>query len=299
MILNKLSIKDGRIFNKYLKLAHHELSAYSFENIYLWKELFDIRWQVIKDSLCVFFRDKMGCFLYLAPLTKKIEPAAIKEIFRILDGFNKNKDISRIENAEEKDLPFYRGLGYACAPKFPEYLCPRLDLARLSGNKFKAKRASFNYFIRHYQYQYLPFLAQDKENCLKLYLLWMKQRKNKSPDALYQGMLKDSLSCLKILLNEYRNLNFLGRVVKVGKKIKAFSFGFKLNQETFCILYEITDLSVKGLAQFIFRQFCAELKEYTYINIMDDSGLENLKKVKLSYHPLRLIPAYIIKRGNG
>jgi hypothetical protein len=30
---------------------------------------------------------------------------------------------------------------------------------------------------------------------------------------------------------------------------------------------------------------------------MDDSGLDNLEKVKLSYHPVKLIPAYIITRN--
>jgi hypothetical protein len=30
---------------------------------------------------------------------------------------------------------------------------------------------------------------------------------------------------------------------------------------------------------------------------MDDSGLENLKKVKLAYKPVQLIPAYIAKKN--
>jgi hypothetical protein len=63
---------------------------------------------------------------------------------------------------------------------------------------------------------------------------------------------------------------------------------YEINKDTFCILYEITDLSVKGLAQFIFKEFATELTGYKYINIMDDSGLENLKKVKLSYQPEKL-----------
>jgi len=109
-------------------------------------------------------------------------------------------------------------------------------------------------------------------------------------------MLEESLSSLKVLLNGYPYLNLLGRVVKINGVIKAFTFGFKLNPDTFCILYEVADLSIKGIAQFIFHEFCLELTDYKYINIMDDSGLENLKAVKLSYHPIRLIPAYIVKR---
>jgi len=74
----------------------------------------------------------------------------------------------------------------------------------------------------------------------------------------------------------------------------AFTFGFKLNKDTFCILYEITDLSIKGLSQFIFRQFCSELKNHRYINIMDDSGLVNLKRVKLSYHRREQSPVILL-----
>jgi len=112
-------------------------------------------------------------------------------------------------------------------------------------------------------------------------------------------MLEDSGICLKILLDNYPDLDFMGRLVKVDGRIRAFSFGFKISLDTFCILYEIADLSMKGLAQFIFQRFCLELKDYKYINIMDDSGLENLKHVKLSYRPIKLIPAYIVKRKDA
>ncbi|MBL7210389.1 MAG: hypothetical protein ISS32_01220, partial [Candidatus Omnitrophica bacterium] len=120
-------------------------------------------------------------------------------------------------------------------------------------------------------------------------------RKAHNQDTLYTGMLKDSGSCLRQLLGSYKYLDFSGRVVKIQKQIKAFTFGFRLNQKIFCILYEVADLSVKGLAQFIFRQFARDCGSYKYVNIMDDSGLLNLKKTKLSYHPAK-VPAYIISR---
>jgi len=298
MRLNKLEIKDKKLFARFLNLSRHGLSVYAFENIYIWKGIFAIYWSVIKENLCVFFKDNIGCFMYSAPLGKAVKPPVIEEAFRIMDNFNQNKDVSRIENVEEKELPFYRGLGYAHQEKSGDYLCSRRDLAQLKGNRFKSKRACVNYFIKHYQFEYLFFDLKYGKACLKLYDCWMAQRKCASQDNIYQGMLEDSRICLKILIHDYQNLNITGRVVLIDKEIKGFTFGFKLNKDTFCILYEVTDLSVKGLSQFIFRQFCAELKGYKYINIMDDSGLENLKKVKLSYHPVKLTPAYIINRGH-
>lgn len=299
MKLKKLSRKDKGIFNKFLGLGRHELSVYAFENIYIWKGLFDIYWTVIEGSLCVFFKDKIGCFLYLAPLSQNKKPEVIKKAFQVMNRLNKNKEISRIENVEGGGLSFYEDLGYACQNKSYDYLCRRQDLVQLKGDKFKSKRACFNYFIKHYAFRYLPFSLKYRDGCVKLYNRWMRERKAKNPDHIYQGMLRDSRVCLKNTLDNYADLNFIGRVVKINQEIKAFTLGFRLNPDTFCILYEIADLSIKGLSQFIFRRFSKELEGYKYINIMDDSGLDGLKKVKLSYHPVKLIPAYIVTHKQG
>lgn len=234
--------------------------------------------------------------MYLAPLTKEKNPYVLEEAFAIMDSFNQNKDISRIENIPQADLEYYRALGYLCHKKYPDYLCLRKDLALLGGNKLKSQRASCNHFIKHYNFDARGMKPADKEDCLNLFNSWLEQRKTQSNDDIYCGMLEDNRKVIKEALVDYKRLGFEGIAVKVDKEIKGFSFGYKLNKDTFCILYEITDLSVKGLAQFIFRYFCQGLKDYKYINIMDDSGLENLRRVKLSYKPARLIQAYILTR---
>ncbi|MDD5477314.1 MAG: phosphatidylglycerol lysyltransferase domain-containing protein [Candidatus Omnitrophica bacterium] len=294
MKLNKLTLKNHKLFSQYLALEPHELAAYSFANIYIWRSLYDIGWAVIENSLCVFFRDQIGCFMYLGPLAKEKRPRAIKESFAIMDSINKNKDISRIENIEERNLEYYRALGYLCHEKYPDYLCLKNDLAFLRGNKFKSQRASYNFFIKHYHFEWAKLKLMDRDDCLSLFNSWAELRKTQSCDDLYCGMLEDNRKVIKEAFANYKPLGLEGICVRIDKKIKAFSFGYRLNNETFCVLYEITDLSIKGLAQFIFRQFCRELKDYKYINIMDDSGLENLRKTKLSYKPKCLIPAYIV-----
>jgi hypothetical protein len=296
--LNELKLKDKKLFDKFLKINNHELCVYGFTNIYIWRGLFKIYWKIIKNSLCVFFRDKFSFFMYCSPLSEKLNPAVIKESFLIMDNFNKNRDLSRIENIEERESLTYKSFGYECSYKSCDYLCRRRDLVELKGNHFKSKRSCFNYFVKHYGSQYLPYSIADKVACLDLYQRWMDKRKCRYKDTLYQGMLSDSFICLREVLDNFADLNFVGRVIKIDNRIAGFSFGFALSKDIFCILYEITDLSFKGISQFIFRKFCSELKGYQYINIMDDSGLPNLKMAKGSYHPQKLVASFIAKRKN-
>ena len=296
MHLNKITFKDKALFDKYLAFGEHQLSVYAFANIYIWRKFFDINWIIIKDSLCVFFADNIGTFLYFPPLSKANSVQVVEEAFKILDKNNKNVAFAHIENVEEKDLSFFQNLGYDCSLKAHDYICNSKDLAALKGNKFKSKRASCNYFTKHYNHKLQKLSLKYRGDCLKLYMLWMKQHKAHEQDHIYQGMLSDSQISLKEAFAKYAAFGFKGAVVKVDNIIKGFTFGFPLGKDTFCILYEITDLTIKGLAQFIFRAFSQELIDYRYINIMDDSGLDNLKQVKLSYHPLRQVPAYIVRR---
>jgi len=294
MKLNKLCLKDQKIFNQFLGFSIHELAAYCFGNIYIWKALYNIEWVIIKDSLCVFFHDRLGCFMYLPPLARQMQPEVIPQVFETMDKFNKNREISRIENIPQKDLVYYRSLGYQCVEKYPDYLCLRSDLVLFKGNKFKSQRAAYNYFIKHYNFQVSALKLTDRVDCLSLFGSWIKERKMQCHDAVYCGMLEDNRRVICEAFANYKQLNLEGIVVRINKEIKAFSFGYRLNNQMFCILYEITDLTIKGLAPFIFRQFSRELKDYKYINIMDDSGLENLRKTKLAYKPARLIDAYIL-----
>jgi len=294
-----LKISDKKDIDKYLSYAKHNLSVYNFANIYIWNKLYKITWSIIDDNLCIFFKDKFGCFLYLPPLGKKPSRLAVIRAFEEMNKVNTNQEISRVENIEQGELNFFLGLGLESQPKSGEYVCDRRELAELKGNKFKSKRASYNYFVKNYQYEITPYRPKDKKTCLNLFNLWSAQRRLQENDKIYTGMIEDSKKCLEVLLNNYALLGILGNVVIVDKKVKAFTFGYSLNADTFCVLYEITDLRVKGIAQFIFREFSKILKNYRLINIMDDSCLENLKQVKRSYHPVKLIPAYIAREKHA
>jgi len=170
--------------------------------------------------------------------------------------------------------------------KFHDYIYLTKDLIELKGNRYRHKRASCNYFSKNYKFQYLPYRQNMKNGCLKLFSKWMKDRVQKSHDPYYHRLLGDSYSAHKLAIENFKALGLTGRVIKIKGRIAAYTFGFEITKDMFCVLLEVCDLKFKGISEFIFREFSRELSAYKYINTMDDSGLENLRISKLSYHPV-------------
>ncbi|MCX5687942.1 MAG: phosphatidylglycerol lysyltransferase domain-containing protein, partial [Candidatus Omnitrophica bacterium] len=170
--------------------------------------------------------------------------------------------------------------------KFPDYIYLTQDLIELKSNKYKHKRASYNYFSKNYKFQYVPYKQNMKNDCLKLFSKWAKSRKQKFQNPYYHKLLEDSFSAHKLAIENFKPLGLTGRVIKIRKKICAYTFGFEITKDMFCVLLEVCDLRFKGISEFIFREFSKEMSQYKYINAMDDSGLENLRISKLSYHPI-------------
>lgn len=302
MELKPLSLEDKSIFDSFLGNAPRGLSTYAFPAIYGWKRLFDIQWAIEAGALCVFFTDPTGCFLYLPPLTPAgavADEPVITACFRVMDGANKHRRVSRIENVEAGDREALSAPGYTAVFKSCDYVYSRKSLVALRGDQFKAKRSVINHFIKNNRFRCLAYEACHRDRCIRIYKEWMAQRSAHNPETVYRGMLSDSLSCLETVLEDFAPLGLEGLVVQVGGTPRGFTLGYRLNQETFCVLFEVADLSVKGCSQFIFRSFCESLAEYRFINAMDDSGLDNLKTVKLSYRPLKLERAYIINHADG
>ncbi|MCM8782251.1 MAG: phosphatidylglycerol lysyltransferase domain-containing protein [Candidatus Omnitrophica bacterium] len=290
-VLRKLLIGDKTLFERYIANIDKPFSTYSFIANYIWTDLLDYYWTLIDDSLCLFCKTNGTIFMPLLPipshrkcLTKKV----IRKCFELMAKFNKNKDCSRIEDISKKDLTFFEDLGYKTKKKGCEYICGQKELANLSGDKYKAKRALYNYFVKNYKFQYREFKNQDSQDCIRLFRHWAKGRSAVYKNNYYGALLEDSYLAHKKAMERYEELKLIGRVVVIDNKISAYTFGYELDKETFVILFEISDLNIKGLSQFIFREFCRELDKFKYINLMDDSGLENLRKTKLSYRPIRI-----------
>lgn len=293
-LLDKQALIEG-----YLGQKNSSLSTLSFPNIFLWKDFFRFDLQIIDGNLCVFARDTMGCFLYLPPLGKNVSAKTIEACFERMEKVNRVKGVSRIENVPAHQLTLFPAEEFSHYNKGCEYCYDREDIAALTGNPYKSKRSSYNHFVKNHAFQYLPYEDAMREDCAALYRDWAQSRRPVyANNAVSLQMLEENAGVHQLALRHYKELGLTGRVVTIDGKIRAYTFGYPLNTETFCVLFEIADLSFNGLGVFIFREFCRDvsLAPYKFINVMDDFELRNIQRAKSSFHPVLLLPSYTVTR---
>ncbi len=292
-MLQPLTLGDKSLFDSHARKHPWRLSTYALAPIYVWREFFQFYWTIIDNQLCVFACQDGDYFMPIMPLGASPSPRAIRESYLFMLEASRAKSITRIENVPEAASPFFRDLGFQVFEKGTEYLYSTDSLVQLKGTRYKSKRGAYNAFIRNQPEAILaPYQPEDYSDCLELYELWRQDRCKTSYNFLYQGMLEDSKHAHRVGLLNAAPLGLEGIVVRIGGELKGYSFGYPLNSRAYCIIFEIADLRLKGISQFLFREFCRRKANYPFINAMDDSDLENLKRVKLSYHPTGQIRSY-------
>ena len=291
-------LEQKEFIEDYLKNGQHVLSTFSFVSLFIWKEFFKFRLEIIDGNLCLFAGNALGWFLYLPPLGKKIFPSTIEKCFQMMESENLGSGVSRIENVSLAHLHLFPEGKYDRYKKAYEYCYFKKDIINLKGKPFKSQRSSYNQFTRNYRGEYLAYEESMREECLKLYDEWAKHRATKYSDEIYLQMLKENRDVLDLSLEFYSQLGLIGSVVTVDERIEAFSLGYPINGKIFCVLFEITNLLIPGLAVYIFRKFCCDLKlnQFKFINVMDDFGVENIAKTKLSFQPALLFPSHVITK---
>lgn len=283
-------------FNDYASRRRHHLSSCHFSSIFLWKDFFTFDFKIIDGYLCVFADHTFGNFLYLPPLGPALNTSIMEKCFGHMNAVNTRPTFSRIENVPEEDLKMFDSKRYKITEKSREYCYLKDDIVGLKGNAYKSKRSSYNHFANNYVHEFAAFDTKWTDDCLRLYDAWAHNRKERSTDEIYRTMLDENRGVHRLIFEYSDELALEGRVVLIEGKPHAYTFGYSLNEDTFCVLVEITNLDIKGLSVYLFNRLCADqkLRQYTSINVMDDFAMHNIARTKQSFHPKVLYPSYVI-----
>ena len=296
-------LNEKPLVESFLNQGPRPLSSFSFVSLFAWCDFFDFELKMINECLCVFAHGDSGCFLYLPPLGIKFDLSTIDLAFEHMSQAGKPKAVNRVENIPENLLSAFGKESYNQYTKPAEYVYRKEDLIALKGNAYKSQRHDCNYFMAHHAglHSFEPYTDADFDPCLGLYERWADNRSNSNSDDIYRSMLQENRLVHARLLKWWKPLGLIVRVLKLDQKIVGYTFGYVLDENTFCIYAEIADLKVQGSAAYMFKSFCAdkELKDFVRINTMDDFAMPNVARAKRAYHPSELISSYTLSLKTG
>lgn len=297
--LRALTSADYDRFRQALARVETPLAHFALAPHLIWKDLFRYSWAEIDGCVCFFAEYADGLFMPLPPLAlhaSRFTRDALAVCFARMRETNRGSAVSRIENVPEEWKAGFEAAGYEVKPKDPDYLYRTADLVALAGDNYKSQRAACNRFEREYRSSFEPYRDSDRDACLALFREWSSQKQAAGLEETGRHMLADSEAAHREALTYHRELGLVGHVVRVDEKVRAYTLGYERSSAVFCVLLEVADRTVHGLASFIFRECYREAagRGYAFINTMDDSGLSSLAQSKRAHHPIRMVPSYIV-----
>ena len=172
-----------------------------------------------------------------------------------------------------------------------DYIYLSTDLISLTGKKYQPKRNHISYFMRNFNWVYEKITAENIPDCIQMSRRWLEESTSEFKDDL-----EDELKIIKRVFENYDALGFVGGLLRVDGEVVAYTMGEPLSDVMFCVHFEKAFADIRGAYPMINQQFVKnELSRYTYINREDDVGAENLRKAKLSYHPVFMVEKYSVR----
>lgn len=292
MLIEKSKFKDVELSDQEILEAYYrKLNSRScddcFSNLYLWKHLEPMEYQIVDGVLVL--RSKTPKSFFRFPMGDE------DRLSGVLDGMQ--------QFAKAEGVPFlmrlvtreqFEVLDRVCPGKFHfeptrnfwDYVYETEKLANLSGRKYHGKKNHINKFLRDYSdWSYEPITDDNVEECFQMGLKW---RVLNDCDQLFEKRIEMcvALNSLRLL----KELHLKGGLLRVNGSVVAYTIGEMVNEDTFVVHIEKALTDIEGAYTVINQQFVEhEMQDCPYVNREDDTGDEGLREAKESYHPVMMV----------
>lgn len=306
--LRPVQFSDRDVMAPYFACLSEPLSDYTFSQVFTWRNSLRILWRVLDGHLCVFANGSGDLTLLMPPIGEGASSRALAGAFDLMDQYNAAKGVlerSRVEYVSQELLDRCGRDGMTVQPMGADYVYDVNRMIDLAGGDLASKRQAKNRFLRNYEHRvevYDPSL--HLESCSRLLQSWKQRQDAGHWDEIESSALKRRKETVatELTLLCARELSLEGLVVHVnspqGWQLGGFTFGERLGPDQSSIIIEKTDLEVKGLAQFIFSEFCRRYwSDRPLVNVGDDWGMETLAWTKMSYRPVKMLQKYVLRKA--
>jgi len=302
--LYPFTIDAKSVFERYVRRIAAPLSDYTFANNIIWLSQKSGFYQIIEECFCLFSLNGHCLTMLLPPLgDPQNQPRALAACFEIMDGYNPSRYLSQIEfvYADFVQLIEAADSRWLIERSLPDYIYRTEDLIWLRGNAYKSKRSEINQFRRSYPNHRMEILGpQHWDGIRDLINTWLRNRlQYLTGEAIadFFYTVEQERQAIERALTHYNTLGLAGLALIIDDRLEGFTFGETITPDVANVLVEKTNFAMPGAAQFLFREFAKMFADCTYINVGDDLGLENLRRVKMSYRPAQFGGKVTIRRN--
>jgi ribosomal protein S18 acetylase RimI-like enzyme len=304
--LRPVTLADRPAMDRYFQTLQSPLSDYTFSQLFTWRNSLRIAWKVMENHLCVFANGSGDLTLLLPPIGDTGSDRALSRSAEIMDQYNAVhacREKSRIEYVSEELLARFDHAKLNVTSQGKDYLYDVNRMIDLAGGDLASKRQAKNRFMRNYRHRIERYdFNRHFGACRELLNCWKERQDSAHAADTTSSAIKRTKESLatQLTLEHAAELGLQGLVVyaaeqgsDAGETIKAFTFGEALGSDQSSIVIEKTDLECKGLAQFIYSEFCRTAwANRPLVNAGDDWGLESLAWTKSSYRPVKLLQKF-------
>ena len=278
--------------DSYFKSGKFLNSEFTFTNMFIWQQSYNIRYAEIDGNLCIFSHHGTEPeSVSLTTFTGDTE-STVTKLLTYFEYIN-SPVIIRLFGAEQKQIiseTFPDKFNFEEDPNSYDYVYSIPDLISLPGGKYHSKRNHINKFQNLYQYEYHTMTKTYCAQCREMFQRWSEAKRDTIAN------IDEQLTAVNRLLDNWENLDISGGCITVDGHMVAFSFGEVLCEANSIIVIHLehADVDYRGSFPMINQQFLEnEWASLTYVNREEDMGIMGLRNAKKSYKPCLMVKKYI------
>lgn len=288
--LYPFTIEAKPLFERYVRFVEQPLSDYTFANNIIWLSQKSGFYQIIERCFCLFSLHGHCLSMLLPPLGRPPDQVrALYACFEIMDRYNASPYLGQVEYVYREFSELLEPHVWLVERSLPDYIYVTEELIQLRGNAYKTKRSEINQFRRlHPDHRLEPLAPCHGEGIRALLDTWLANRLKYLDGTALTDFLRTAeqeRQAIERALKHYDALGLTGLALVINDRLEGFTFGERITPRVASVLVEKTNFAIPGSAQYLFREFAKAFADCTYINVGDDLGLENLRRVKMSYRP--------------
>ena len=178
-----------------------------------------------------------------------------------------------------------------------DYVYSVEDLATLAGSRYQPKRNHVRRFKSAAPWSFEPLTTGNVGECEAILSAWIEEKA--AEGFTDEEAVRDEAKAIRLALADMERLGCFGGLLRREGRAVAFTLGERLTDTLAVAHFEKALVDVEGAYQTINQEFAKELlaRGFKFVNREEDTGLPNLRKAKMSYHPCRLVRKYAARIG--